>query len=333
MISYAQNFEDVILRRLFRDRTDGFYIDVGAMDPVFDSVTKHFYDLGWSGINVEPNEHFYSRLLELRPRDINLNLALGDKDEEKEFYVFEDIGNSTFDVASRERCLEQGFEAKPKRIKVTTLAAICRDYVRRPIDFLKIDCEGWEKFVLNGADWDRFRPIVLVIEATEPGTDIPAWSEWEPCLIEHARYDMVYFDGLNRFYLRREDAVLRFHFELPPNFFDQFKLHSTESAEQAMQRAVLRAEGLEEKLNRVAGENQRLADSIRTKEAEMAAALQAKDTAFRLKSSELEAQIASYQERVAELEKERDELHDKLLKSRLWVGRLSQDLAAAKRKP
>ena len=191
MISYAQNFEDVILHRVFRDRTDGFYIDVGAMDPTAESVTKFFYDQGWSGINVEPNDWFYSKLLAERPRDINLNVALGDREESKEFHIFERIGNSTFDQASRDRYVERGFEAKSKLVKVTTLASVCRDYVRREIDFLKIDCEGWEECVLRGADWTRFRPMVILVEATEPGTPNWSWSDWEPLLTENARYDMV----------------------------------------------------------------------------------------------------------------------------------------------
>jgi FkbM family methyltransferase len=339
MISYAQNFEDVILRRVFRDRTDGFYIDVGAMDPVAESVTKYFYDLGWSGINIEPNDYFYSKLLEQRPRDINLNFAIDDHEGEKEFFVFKEIGNSTFDEASRDRYVERGFEAKPKRVKVTTLAAICRDYVRRQIDFLKIDCEGWERFVLKGADWDRFRPIVLVIEATEPGTDIPAWYEWEPCLTEHARYDMVYFDGLNRFYLPREYADLRSFFEVPPNIFDEFQIHATIAAEgvgQAVQRErdclAQRIEVLGQQLNSAMTENERLAESLRAKESEMATALRAKDTAVQAKYENMETQLVQAQQRIAELETECNELNDKLLKARLWVGRLSQDLAASKQR-
>ena len=54
MISYAQNAEDVLLNRAFAGRGDGFWIDVGASDPVVNSVTKHFSDHGWRGINVEP---------------------------------------------------------------------------------------------------------------------------------------------------------------------------------------------------------------------------------------------------------------------------------------
>lgn len=332
MISYAQNFEDVILHRVFRDRTDGFYIDVGAMDPVVESVTKFFYDQGWSGINIEPNELFYSKLLQDRPRDINLNLAVGEREETKEMFLFEHIGNSTFDESSRDRYVDRGFETKPKQVRVTTLAAICQDYVRREIDFLKIDCEGWEKFAIQGADWDRFRPIVLVIEATEPGTTTPAWSDWESYLIEEARYDMVYFDGLNRFYLRREYADLRSCFELPPNFFDEFKTYATESAEQANRTLLQEREHflwrigvLEQERDSALAENLRLTESFQAKEAELRTALQAKER-------EVAAQACNASARIAELEKECIDLNQKLRQAKLWVGQLSQDLAASRRR-
>src|SRR3990170_2668962 len=78
-ISYAQNFEDVILRRVLKDVEQGFYIDVGASDPVDDSVTKAFYDLGWHGINIEPIPTYFNLLCEHRPRDINLPVAISDK--------------------------------------------------------------------------------------------------------------------------------------------------------------------------------------------------------------------------------------------------------------
>src|SRR5438876_9312099 len=62
LISYAQNFEDVMLGRVFAGRKTGFYVDVGAADPVNLSVTKWFYDLGWSGLNIEPNRPLFERL-------------------------------------------------------------------------------------------------------------------------------------------------------------------------------------------------------------------------------------------------------------------------------
>jgi hypothetical protein len=34
--SYAQNFEDVMLRRALKNVVHGFYVDVGAQDPIVD---------------------------------------------------------------------------------------------------------------------------------------------------------------------------------------------------------------------------------------------------------------------------------------------------------
>jgi hypothetical protein len=78
IISYAQNFEDVLLNRVFGGVNYGFYVDIGAYHPVDDNVTKAFYDRGWSGLNIEPGEVF-PELAAARPRDINLNMAVYDR--------------------------------------------------------------------------------------------------------------------------------------------------------------------------------------------------------------------------------------------------------------
>ena len=78
-ISHAQNCEDIVLDRLFKTKKEGRYLDVGAGDPDFESVTKLFYERGWRGINVEPNPTLYERLKTARPGDLNLQVALSDK--------------------------------------------------------------------------------------------------------------------------------------------------------------------------------------------------------------------------------------------------------------
>ena len=54
LISYAQNFEDIMLWRALARVEGGCYIDVGAQSPHVDSVSKVFYEHGWRGIHVEP---------------------------------------------------------------------------------------------------------------------------------------------------------------------------------------------------------------------------------------------------------------------------------------
>jgi hypothetical protein len=46
IISYPQNFEDIMFYRSLKNVKDGFYIDIGAADPIAESVSKLFYDKG-----------------------------------------------------------------------------------------------------------------------------------------------------------------------------------------------------------------------------------------------------------------------------------------------
>ena len=47
---FSQNGEDLILNRLFENKTNGFFVDIGAHHPVRFSNTYLFYLNGWSGI-------------------------------------------------------------------------------------------------------------------------------------------------------------------------------------------------------------------------------------------------------------------------------------------
>ena len=224
MISYAQNFEDVMIARLFDDTYRGFYVDVGAAHPDFLSVTRLFYDRGWSGVNVEPSFCFYPLLREARPRDINLQYAIANDPGFATFYEIPAFAeNSTLDPAVADRLTAAELTATPHQVEVVRLAEICDLHVKdRTIDFMKIDVEGGELGVLQSGDWTRFRPRLLIVEATAVNSKEENWQIWEPILIE-AEYHKVWFDGLNNFYLREEDLDLRHAFRLPPNIHDGFE--------------------------------------------------------------------------------------------------------------
>jgi FkbM family methyltransferase len=221
-ISYAQNFEDLMLWRALKHVDPGFYIDVGANDPDYDSVTKAFYERGWSGINVEPVPQWFERLQEARPRDINLQLALGAEPGEITLYELPDTGLSTAEKEFAERHeAERGYQSRELRVKVDTLSSICERFHPAPIHFLKIDVEGAEKAVFQGTDFGKIRPWIIVVEATLPNSQEESYSDWEPLLL-NAGYEYVYFDGLNRYYVAIEHENLKGAFKAPPNVFDDF---------------------------------------------------------------------------------------------------------------
>lgn len=244
MVSYAQNHEDVLLARLFRPGLPGFYIDVGANDPVSCSVTKHFYDSGWRGVNLEPSTHVFRRLAAERRRDVNLNAGLSDAPATLAFFEFDPpwTGASTFSREQAELHREAGLTFVERDVEVTTLARICEEHADGEIDFLSIDVEGHEARVIGGGDWSRWRPRVVVVEATEPTTAIPAHDRWEPALLGSG-YLFAFFDGLNRYYVREEDAALLPALTTPVNVLDDYVSHDLNSSrsELAAARALLQS--------------------------------------------------------------------------------------------
>ncbi|HET6883635.1 MAG TPA: FkbM family methyltransferase [Pirellulales bacterium] len=217
-ISYAQNGEDILLARALKGKTTGFYIDVGANDPVVGSVTKLFYDRGFSGINIEPGQSF-GRLSRARPRDTNLQIALSDRAGETTFYEFPGSdGLSTLSTELRRSYSEACIE---RTVVVSTLADVCRQFVTGTIDFLKVDVEGHEREVLSGGDWHRWRPRLVLVESPTTANGDGPHLDWEPRLLE-ADYLFAAFDGINRYYVRREDEPLLGCFRQPLNVFDNY---------------------------------------------------------------------------------------------------------------
>jgi FkbM family methyltransferase len=223
-VSYAQNFEDVLLWRALAHLKTGFYIDVGASHPDTDSVTRAFYDRGWHGINIEPTAASYTRLVAARPRDTTLCMALGSQPGTARFYAVEGAasGLSTLDADAAAQYAGMGFHSTETQVEVQTLAAVCRDHAPPAIHFLKIDVEGAERQVLEGADFHAFRPWIILLEATAPMSTREIHSEWEQ-ILDQAEYRFLWFDGLNRFYAAVEHhETLATFFRTPPNVFDNF---------------------------------------------------------------------------------------------------------------
>jgi FkbM family methyltransferase len=226
-VSYAQNFEDVMLHRVFGSAVGGFYIDVGAWHPDIYSVTKHFYERGWSGINIEPSTFYFEILKKRRVRDTNLNVAVGSRAGDLDFFEMPGSGLSSLRQDAVAHASRYGFSSRRYKVPVVTLQSICEQYCPgKLVSFLKIDVEGFEEDVIKSLDWQTHRPVLVVVEAMHPDTRLPAWDSWESILLD-AGYVFVWFDGLNRYYLRNESEELKKHFLVPPGLADGFVIKSS----------------------------------------------------------------------------------------------------------
>jgi FkbM family methyltransferase len=228
-VSYAQNFEDVMLFRALRHITEGCYIDVGAQDPIVDSVSLAFYERGWRGINVEPTPHYAELLRKHRPEDVVVEAAVGTRTGPLQFFEIPDTGISTADQNIAEQHKARGFTVREIRVPCKRLSAIFDTCTSQDIHWLKIDVEGLEKQVLQSWGKNPKRPWIVIVESTLPMTQIESHHEWEPALLSLG-YTHAYFDGLNRYYVSNAHPELAGAFLTPPNVFDEFVLNGTSTA-------------------------------------------------------------------------------------------------------
>lgn len=220
-ISFAQNAEDVMLFRALKHLRNGRYIDIGANHPVEDSVTKAFYDRGWSGVNVEPVSQWYKLLKTCRQRDRNIQVAISDRNEPLDFYEVAESGLSTLDSARAEDCRQEGLTVIKNTVEVWTLEKLFEEAQQPETHFLKIDVEGAETQVISSGNWNKHRPWVVLVESTRPNTNFSDHNAWEPMLLDHG-YQFVWFDGINRFYIAKEQYELAEAFRFPVNVLDQY---------------------------------------------------------------------------------------------------------------
>jgi FkbM family methyltransferase len=155
---------------------------------------------------VEPQADLAALHRRLRPRDTLVEAVIGRSSGEIDFFKIDRLhGLSTTIRGNAEAAGLHGAGFETLKLPSISLADLCRTHTIDSVDFLKIDVEGAERDVLEGADWSKCRPRIVVLEAVAPLTNAPAWSDWEPILLNQD-YRFVLFDTLNRFYVAAECA-------------------------------------------------------------------------------------------------------------------------------
>jgi len=220
-VSFAQNFEDVLLWRALKHIDKGFYIDIGAQHPEADSVSKAFYDHDWRGVHVEPIRPYADLLRDHRPDEVVLEVALAAESGILTFYNIPETGLSTADSTIAEGHWHQGFTIQEITIPCIPLSDVFARYGDRDIHWVKIDVEGFELAVLEGWGDSPVRPWIVVVESTLPNTQIDTHEIWEAQLLERG-YTPAFFDGLNRYYVAEQHPELLEALEYGPTVFDQF---------------------------------------------------------------------------------------------------------------
>ena len=163
--SYSQDGEDLVIKNIFKNVQSGVYIDVGCYHPIEISNTALLYDKGWNGINIDISEYSIKLFNHLKPDDINLNLAVSNKNGMVEFYYQKKLSKiSTINKAKSKKIFQN--KIKVDKIESKTLTNILDGsiYKDKLIHLLNIDAEGHDFEVLQSLDFERYYPIMICVE-------------------------------------------------------------------------------------------------------------------------------------------------------------------------
>lgn len=190
--SYSQNWEDLIIEKVVEKKNDGFYVEIGGYDPKRLSNTYRFYKRGFWGVVIEPNPDAKKKFVKIRPRDIFLNVGIGDKKTYIPYYKFLIPALNTFSQKEAKTSLKKGFLLDKKiKVKVVKVSDVLKKYVKKDIDILSIDTEGWDKKIINWWDW-KYKPKIICVETDKKNEISKLLKKKGYSLIKKTRYNSIF---------------------------------------------------------------------------------------------------------------------------------------------
>ena len=142
MNHYSQNNEQEIILDLFNGKTEGRFLDIGAYDATMLSNTRALYEMGWSGVMVEPSPEPFVALLKQYgndPRVTLIHAAVGLKDDLRKMYATADA------ISTTDEKFRATWEASGHKFTGSFLCPVIAAGNILPhldFDFVNIDTEG-----------------------------------------------------------------------------------------------------------------------------------------------------------------------------------------------
>tara|TARA_B110000285_G_scaffold34340_1_gene36438 strand:+ start:1433 stop:2083 length:651 start_codon:yes stop_codon:yes gene_type:complete len=158
-----KEYFDKLLDKLFNQKECGFYIELGGNDGLTQSNTAFFeFYRNWKGILIEPSLKGYNLCVENRPNSICVNKGCVSNNYTGNT-AKGNFGDNSL-MASIDGKRQKGFDNSSIEIQVSTLEKILDEVNVKNIDLLTLDVEGYELEVLQGLNFNKYRPTYLLIE-------------------------------------------------------------------------------------------------------------------------------------------------------------------------
>ncbi len=171
---YSQFGQDKYLyKKVFKNKKDGVFVDIGAHDGVSFSNTFFFENLGWKGICIEPIPEVFERLQKARKATC-IKGCISDKYDTASFLCIKGYAEMLSGILEnyepghveriRKEILEKGCTSEVIPVKCYNINRLFLDQGIQHVDYLSIDTEGGELDILKSIDFDQFDIDVIDVE-------------------------------------------------------------------------------------------------------------------------------------------------------------------------
>lgn len=153
--------EQQTVQAIFAGRP-GFYVDVGANDPILDFRSQHLEVLSWTGLLVEPDPDCCDILRKNRT-GIVVQMACSSPEKAGKQLLLNRAGpHSTLE----DKPIALGAVVRSTvAVQCDTLDAILEKHSAPPgFELLSMDIEGHELAALSGFSFDKWQPQLVLIE-------------------------------------------------------------------------------------------------------------------------------------------------------------------------
>jgi FkbM family methyltransferase len=151
-----------LVRAFFNNKTNGFYVDVGANDPVIGSQTYHLEQLGWDGLLVEPLAYLADMLREKRnARVAQFACSAPDNHNKKLQFLMAGV----YSTLNKNPIAIGANSNEYAEVTCKTLNSILEENGVQPnFDFISIDIEGHEIEMFKGFTLQKWQPVLVLLE-------------------------------------------------------------------------------------------------------------------------------------------------------------------------
>ena len=174
---YSQMGQDAYIEQYFSEKKPRckVFVEVGAFDGRHYSNVRRLVERhGWKGISIEPVKKNYRKLVEsyTGTEVVCINAAASNHSGIAEMNVstyphLPEWGSdvSSLDPAENERWTQKyGAKWEKQTVQVKTLTEILSENNVREIGLLSVDAEGHDLEVLQGLDFSKYKPEMVVVE-------------------------------------------------------------------------------------------------------------------------------------------------------------------------